>query len=166
MVTLRNPRSGRTNGRLRDRMLTVLSAAVVGTAASACGAGPQGPVVAADDFVAAFARHDVGAAAGMTNQPDKARGALASAWDDLGARQMSAHTGSARVNGDTATVDYTYEWHLPRGRVWTYSGELPMGRTDGRWQVRWTATDIHPGLGDTQTMALRETPAPRARVNE
>lgn len=163
---MRITRSDRANGRLRGRMLTVLSAAAVGVAASACGAGPQGPAAAADDFVAAFARHDVTDAAGMTNQPDKAQGALSSAWDNLGAQQMSAHTGSVRVNGDTATVDYTYEWHLPRGRVWTYSGELPMGRTDGRWQVRWTASDIHPKLGDTQTMALRETPAPRARVNE
>ncbi|MGF6880848.1 cell division protein FtsI/penicillin-binding protein 2 [Nocardia sp. GAS34] len=166
MATLRNPCWYRTNGRVRHRMLIVLAAAVVGAATGACGGGPQGPVVAADDFVTALARHDVGSAAGMTNQPDRARAALAAAWDNLGAQQMSAHTGSAHISGDTATVNYTYEWHLARGRVWTYSGELPMGRTDGRWQVRWMASDIHPRLGDTQTMALRETPAPRARVNE
>jgi hypothetical protein len=147
-------------------MPVVLAAAVVAVSASACAAGPQGPVVAAADFVADFARHDVQAAAGLTNEPDKASAALASAWDGLGAQTMSAHTGSARVSGDTATVDYTYEWHLAKNRVWSYTGQLQMGKVDSGWQVRWTASDIHPQLGDTQTMALRETPAPRARVDE
>ncbi|MQY18582.1 hypothetical protein NRB20_16610 [Nocardia sp. RB20] len=144
----------------------MLAAVLVAASATACGAGSQGPVAAAADFVGDFARHDVHAAAGLTNQPDRAATALASAWDNLGAQTMSAHTGSARVDGDTATVDYTYEWHLAKNRVWSYTGQLQMGRVDGGWQVRWTASDIHPQLGDTQTMALRETPAPRARVNE
>ncbi|WP_280383933.1 penicillin-binding transpeptidase domain-containing protein [Nocardia wallacei] len=145
--------------------IAVLVAAVA-VAAGGCAAESQGPVPAADDFLAAFARHDVRAAAQLTNQPGKAGGALASAWDKLQAEQLSADTGAARVTGDTATVEYTYTWRLPRNRVWTYSGELQMGRSEGRWQVRWTASDIHPKLGDTQTMELRATPAPRARVNE
>jgi hypothetical protein len=144
----------------------LLGATAIGVAASACAAGPQGPVAAADNFVEAFSRHDLQAAANMTNQPDKAQTALGSAWDKLRALKMSAHTGSAHLDGDTATVDYTYDWQLPRNRVWTYDGELQMGRTDGQWQVRWTNSDIHPRLGDTQTMDLRVIPAPRARVDE
>ncbi|WP_245718296.1 penicillin-binding transpeptidase domain-containing protein [Nocardia miyunensis] len=166
MVKLRIPLSLRNCRHLRGRMPVVSAAVVVAVSATACAAGAKGPVAAAADFVADFARHDVHAAAGLTNQPDEAAAALASAWDNLGARTMSANTGSARVSGDTATVDYTYEWHLAKNRVWTYAGQLQMGRVDGGWQVRWTASDIHPQLGDTQTMALRETPAPRARVNE
>ncbi|WP_084525218.1 penicillin-binding transpeptidase domain-containing protein [Nocardia vaccinii] len=166
MVKLRIPLSLRNCRQLRRRTGVVLTAVVVAVSADACATGPKGPLAAAADFVADFARHDVQAAAGLTNQPDKAATALASAWDNLGARTMSAHTGSARVSGDTATVDYTYEWHLAKNRVWTYTGQLQMGRVDGGWQLRWTASDIHPQLGDTQTMALRETPAPRARVNE
>ncbi len=145
--------------------MLVVSAALV-LASGGCAAESQGPVPAADDFLAAVARHDVEAAARLTNQPGKASGALASAWDKLQAEQLSAHAGDARVTGDTATVDYTYEWRLPKDRVWTYTGQLQMGRSGGRWQVRWTASDIHPRLGDTQTMELRATPAPRARVNE
>lgn len=71
-----------------------------------------------------------------------------------------------QVDGDTATVGYTYTWRLPKDRVWTYDGQLNMGRSEGEWVVRWTASDIHPKLGDTQTMSLRSTAAPRARVNE
>nr|WP_280429695.1 penicillin-binding transpeptidase domain-containing protein [Nocardia brasiliensis] len=131
-----------------------------------CGGGPQGPTPVADDFVEAFASHDPAAAARLTNQPEKATAALNSAWDQLQAEGLDARTGSARVSGDTATVDYTYEWRLPKNRTWRYTGQLQMGRSEGRWVVRWTSSNIHPNLGNTQTLALRATPAPRARVNE
>lgn len=143
--------------------LTVVALAV---AAVGCASESQGPVPAADAFVAAFAGSDVDAAAEFTNLPEKASGALRSAWEKLQAEQLTAHTGPARVSGDTATVDYTYEWRLPKNRTWKYSGQLQMGRSDGRWMVRWTSANIHPKLGATQTLALRSTPAPRARVNE
>lgn len=147
-------------------MLTMYAVAALAVAATACVSGQQGPVPAADAFADAFAEHDLAAAAALTTAPEKATAALTSAWDALQAEQLRIRTGDARVSGDTATVDYTYEWTLPKGRQWTYTGELQMGRSGGRWLVRWTATDIHPRLGDTQTLELRTAPAPRARVNE
>lgn len=147
-------------------MLFSLTVAALTVAAAACASEPQGPVPAADAFVKAFAEHRVGAAADLTNLPEKASGALRSAWDQLQAEQLTARTGAARVTGDTATVEYTYEWRLPKNRMWKYSGLLQMGRSNGRWMVRWTSSNIHPKLGDTQTMALRSNPPPRARVNE
>ncbi|MFI6999490.1 penicillin-binding transpeptidase domain-containing protein [Nocardia sp. NPDC050175] len=151
---------------LRTPLIVTLAVAMLALPAAGCARGPQGPVPAADDFVTAFAKHDLAAAADLTNQPEKASAALGSAWDHLQAEKLSAHTGSARVSGDTATVDYTYEWHLPKDRTWRYIGQLQMGRSGGRWKVRWTSSNIHPKLGDTQTMSLRANPAPRARVNE
>ncbi|WP_040720511.1 penicillin-binding transpeptidase domain-containing protein [Nocardia veterana] len=148
------------------RALALSAATAVVVTVGACSSASSGPVAAADAFLSAFAAHDVARAADLTTQPEKASAALTSAWTNLQAEKLSAHTGSARVTGDTATVDYTYEWTLPKNRVWTYTGQLPMGRSGGRWQVRWTAADIHPKLGDTQTLHLRATPAPRARVNE
>ncbi|MEC3914941.1 penicillin-binding transpeptidase domain-containing protein [Nocardia sp. CDC160] len=148
---------------------TLIAAAVtlpVAALAAGCSSGPQGPAQSAEAFVSAFADHDVQAAAERTSQPEKARAALASAWDRLQAEKLIATTGDARITGDTAIVDYTYEWHLPKDRVWTYKGQLQMGRTEGRWEVRWSAADVHPQLGNTQTLQLRSTPAPRARVNE
>ncbi|MDO3646067.1 penicillin-binding transpeptidase domain-containing protein [Nocardia mangyaensis] len=151
---------------MRTRMLTTCAVAALAVAATACSSGPQGPVPAADAFAAAFAQHDFTAAAELTTAPEKATAALSSAWQALQAEELSIRTGDARVSGDTATVDYTYEWRLPKGRQWTYSGELQMGRSGGRWLVRWTSSDIHPRLGDTQTLELRTQAAPRARVNE
>ncbi|MFF5035909.1 penicillin-binding transpeptidase domain-containing protein [Nocardia salmonicida] len=151
---------------MRTRMLTTFAVAALAVAATACSSGAQGPVPAADAFAAAFAEHDLAAAAALTTAPEKATAALTSTWQALQAEKLSIRTGDARVNGDTATVDYTYEWTLPKGRQWTYSGELQMGRSDGRWLVRWSSADIHPKLGDTQSMELRTRPAPRARVNE
>ncbi|MFC9662210.1 penicillin-binding transpeptidase domain-containing protein [Nocardia sp. NPDC127606] len=151
---------------MRTRMLTTCAVAALAVAATACSSGAQGPVPAADAFAEAFAEHDLSAAAALTTAPEKATAALTSTWQALQAEKLSIRTGDARVNGDTATVDYTYEWTLPKGRQWTYSGELQMGRSDGRWLVRWSSADIHPKLGDTQSMELRTRPAPRARVNE
>lgn len=151
---------------MRTPIPTSFAVAVLAVAATACSSGAQGPVPAADAFARALARHDTAAAAALTTAPERARPALDSAWTELQAEKLSVRIGDARVSGDTATVGYTYEWTLPKNRVWTYSGELQMGRTGGSWQVRWTASDLHPKLGDTQTLELRAAPAPRARVNE
>ncbi|QVI20850.1 penicillin-binding transpeptidase domain-containing protein [Nocardia tengchongensis] len=151
---------------MSTRVFSTLIAAAVAVAAAGCSSGPQGPAQAAEAFVSDFADHDVDSAADRTSQPERARAALGSAWDQLQAEKLVATTGAARVTGDTAVVDYTYEWHLPKDRVWAYQGQLQMGRADGKWQVRWSAADIHPQLGNTQTLQLRSNPAPRARVNE
>ncbi|CRK54237.1 Penicillin-binding protein [Rhodococcus sp. RD6.2] len=151
--------------RVRTSLTLVVSSALAVTLA-ACTPKPDGPEPAAEHFVSLLADQDTASAAALTDRPDVARTALESAWENLQAESMTATVGSARVTGDTATVQYTYEWHLPKDRVWTYTGDLQMGRRDGEWAVRWNSTDLHPKLGDTQTMSLRSVPAPRARVNE
>ncbi|MGW0050807.1 penicillin-binding transpeptidase domain-containing protein [Nocardia cyriacigeorgica] len=148
------------------RVFPLLAAAARAVAAPGGGGGPLGPADAAAAFVSAFAGQEFDAAAERTSRPEPARQALTSAWQGLQAERLTAQTGATRVSGDTATVEYTYEWVLPKNRVWKYSGKLQMARTDGRWTVRWTSSNIHPELGDTQVMELRSEPAPRARVNE
>lgn len=135
-------------------------------AVGACTPKPQGPESAADAFVAALAARDTAGVAAVTDRPDDAGDAVERAWDGLQAESLDAQTGAVEVNGDTAVVDYTYSWRLPRERTWTYNGTLDLGRRDGEWVVRWNSTDLHPQLGDTQSMVLRSTEAPRARVNE
>ncbi|TJZ81182.1 penicillin-binding transpeptidase domain-containing protein [Rhodococcus oryzae] len=144
--------------------LVVTGALVLG--AVACTPKPDGPEPAAQEFLDAVADRDTERAAALSDRPADARSALDAAWEGLQAESLGATTRSVRMDGDTATVGYTYEWHLPKDRVWTYTGDLQMGRRNGEWAVRWNATDLHPKLGDTQTMTLRATPAPRARVNE
>ncbi|WP_063059715.1 penicillin-binding transpeptidase domain-containing protein [Nocardia sienata] len=148
------------------RSVLVIAVAALAFAVTGCAAGSAGPITAADGFLGAFTARDIEAAADRTTRPEKAFAALTSAWEELGAEELHADTGAARITGDTATVDYTYEWRLPGGRTWTYSGQLPMVRTGGAWTVRWSGVAVHPRLGDTQTMALSIRSAPRARVNE
>ncbi|KAA0023242.1 penicillin-binding transpeptidase domain-containing protein [Antrihabitans cavernicola] len=152
--------------RRAGRISAVVVTAVVAAGLVACTPKPEGPLPAADLFVSSFAQRKFDAAAATTDQADRAEDVLKATWDELQAQSMTASAESAHVSGDTATVDYTYEWHLPKNRVWKYTGQLQMGRRDGDWKVRWTSTDVHPKLGDTQKMALRTTAAPRARVNE
>ncbi|AJW39445.1 Cell division protein FtsI [Rhodococcus sp. B7740] len=156
---------GATEVRYRVGAVSVV-AAVVAAALTGCTPKPDGPEPAAQAFLAAFEANDIAAAAADTDKPDAAATALTEAWTNLQAEALDAETTSVQVDGDTATVGYTYTWQLPRDRVWTYDGQLNMGRSEGEWVVRWTASDIHPKLGDTQTMSLRSTAAPRARVNE
>lgn len=151
---------------MRRLLIPVVVALLVAAAVVGCSSEPKGPVGLAEAFLAAFAAGDLDRAAELTSRPDKASAALASVWENLQAEELSARAGAARVTGDTATVDYSYEWRMPKDRVWSYTGQLQMGRSEGRWMVRWTSSNIHPRLGDTQTLALRATPAPRARVNE
>lgn len=152
--------------RARRAISTVAVALAIVASSSACTPSPDGPEPAAQAFLAAISARDIDTAASDTDRPSAAAAALAETWDNLQAESLEATTTSVRVNGDTATVGYTYRWQLPRDRVWTYDGELQMGRANDQWGVRWTSTDIHPGLGETQTMALRSTAPPRARVNE
>lgn len=159
------------SGRLRSgpmaiRPVLVIVVAALVFAVTGCGAGAAGPITAADSFLNAFTARDIETAAGRTTRPEKAFAALTSAWDELDAEELRADTGAARISGDTATVDYTYEWRLHGGRIWTYTGQLPMVRSGGEWTVRWSGAAVHPRLGDTQTMSLSVRPAPRARVNE
>ena len=41
-----------------------------------------------------------------------------------------------------------------------------MARYEGHWQIRWNSTDLHPRLGEHQTLALRADAPKRASVNE
>jgi Penicillin binding protein transpeptidase domain/NTF2-like N-terminal transpeptidase domain len=144
-------------------LLTVL---VTTTAVSACTPRPDGPTPAAERFFAALATGDTAAAADLSDDPSNAREALNAAWAGLQASHLDTQILGSKYTEDTGTVGYRYTWHLPKNRTWTYDGELKMARYEGRWQVRWSTTGLHPRLGEHQTFALRADPPRRAAVNE
>ncbi|WP_046322060.1 NTF2-like N-terminal transpeptidase domain-containing protein, partial [Mycobacterium sp. UM_Kg1] len=133
---------------------------------AACTPRPDGPGPVAERFFAALASGDTGAAADLSDDPSAARSALNAAWAGLQAEHLDAQVLSSRYNDDTGSVAYRYTWALPKGRSWSYDGQLKMVRNEGHWTVRWTATDLHPKLGEHQTFALRADPPRRAAVNE
>jgi hypothetical protein len=144
-------------------------AAVVATTlgfVTACTPKPNGPEPVAAKFFAALATGDTTAAAELSDKPADARAALTEAWAGLQAVRLDAQIVGSKYAEDTGSVTYRYTWHLPKNRTWTYDGQLNMVRDEGRWEVRWSATGLHPRLGEHQTFALRADAPPRASVNE
>src|SRR3954454_12505687 len=133
---------------------------------TACTPKPNGPEPVAAAFFAALAAGNTGAAADLSDKPTDARAALNEAWSGLQATGLDAMILSSKYAEDTGSVAYRYTWHLPKNRTWTYDGQLNMLRDEGRWEVRWSATGLHPNLGEHQTFVLRADAPPRASVNE
>lgn len=156
----------RTSAVSRASALAALVMVAAAASLSACTPRPNGPEPTAEEFFAALGRGDTGAAAELADRPDEARTDLNEAWAGLQATTLDAQILSARYAEDTGSVTYRYTWHLPKDRTWTYDGRLNMVRDEGRWQVRWSATGLHPRLGENQTLALRADAPPRAAVNE
>ncbi len=135
-------------------------------ALSGCTPRPDGPGPAAEKFFGALAIGDTATAAELSDKPNEAREALNAAWAGLQATHLDALILSSKYAEDTGMVNYRFTWHLPKTRTWSYEGQLKMARDEGRWQVRWAATGLHPRLGEHQTFALRADPPRRASVNE
>ncbi|MBW0019230.1 MAG: penicillin-binding transpeptidase domain-containing protein [Mycobacterium sp.] len=139
---------------------------LVAFALTGCTPRPEGPGPAAEKFLAALSVGDTASAAQASDSPNEARAALNAAWAGLQATHLDAQVLSTKYAEDTGTVAYRFTWHLPKNRTWSYDGQLKMARNEGHWQVRWTATGLHPKLGEHQTFALRADPPRRASVNE
>ncbi|WP_099023521.1 penicillin-binding transpeptidase domain-containing protein [Mycolicibacterium palauense] len=151
---------------LVTRVTAFAAAALLTAALPACTPRPDGPTPTAERFFAALADGDTAVAADLSDRPEDARIALNAAWSGLQARHLDAQIVGSRYTEDTGAVDYRYTWHLPKNRTWSYDGRLNMIRNDGKWEVRWTATGLHPKLGENQTLELRAEPPRRASVNE
>src|SRR6478609_10027978 len=149
-----------------SRAASLLTVAAVVATLNACTPKPNGPEPTAAKFFAALATGDTAAAAALSDRPADSRAALIEAWGGLHAIRLDAQILGSKYAEDTGSIAYRYTWHLPKNRTWTYDGQLNMVREEGRWEVRWSATGVHPKLGENQTLALRADAPPRASVNE
>ena len=120
----------------------------------------------AAQFFADLGRGDTAAAAQLSDKPVEAHAALNEAWSGLQAAHLDATILGSRYTGDTGSVNYRFTWQLPKNRTWSYDGVLNLVRDEGTWRVRWTASALHPKLGEHQRFMLRADQAPRAAVNE
>lgn len=155
-----------TRATLASEISFLVAVFVSAATVSACTPRPDGPAPTAERFFGALATGDTAAAADLSDDPSDAREALNAAWAGLQASHLDTQILGSKYTVDTGTVGYRYTWHLPKNRTWTYDGELKMARDEGRWQVRWSTTGLHPRLGEHQTFALRADPPRRAAVNE
>ncbi len=140
--------------------------ALISGTLSACTPKAEGPAPAAKQFLAELGKGDTGAAAALSDRPSEAHAALNEAWSRLQANRLDATVLGSRFTEDTGSVNYRFTWQLPKDRTWTYDGVLNMIRDEGTWRVRWSASALHPRLGEHQTVELRADPPKRASVNE
>lgn len=148
----------------RRRFLALVLAVAAGTSLASCSAAPPAPDATANAFLAALSSGDAAALGATTDSPDAASAALTAARTALEPDSVQAGVTQVQTTGDTATVLFDATWTLPEGRVWTYSGSLPMARSGDGWQVRWSPADLHPQLAVNQTLAVRTEDAPTATV--
>lgn len=146
--------------------VSLLLIAAVAGGMTACTPRPDGPEPVAQAFFADLGKGDTGSAAALSDRPNDARTAMNQAWSGLQATKLDAQILGSRYTLDTGSVNYRYTWHLPKDRTWSYTGQLKMIRQDGHWQVRWSTTDLHPNLGEHQSLQLRADEPNRASVNE
>src|SRR6201991_604600 len=149
-----------------SRVTALLTIAAVAVTVNACTPKPDGPEPTAQKFFAALATGDTAAAAELSDRPADARQSLNDAWAGLQATHLNAQILGSKYAQDTGSITSRYTWHLPKNRTWTYDGQLNMIRDEGRWEVRWAATGLHPKLGEHQTFALRADEPRRASVIE
>src|ERR1700681_3033443 len=151
---------------IASRTASLVTVAAVVATLNACTPKPNGPDPTAEKFFAALASGDTAAAAELSDKPADARAALNRAWAGLQAVRLDAQVLGSKYAEDTGSVTYRYTWHLPKNRTWTYDGQLNLLGEEGGCEVRWSATVLHPRLGEHQTFALRADPPRRASVNE
>jgi cell division protein FtsI/penicillin-binding protein 2 len=148
----------------RRRILALAATAVAVVPLVSCSAAPPKPDATAQAFLAALSTGDTAAAGAVTDQPDAARAVLTMARDALKPESVQATVTQVQTSGDTATASFDATWSLPNARRWAYSGQFPLTRTSGGWQVRWSSADLHPQLAANQTLAVRSAAAPTAAV--
>ncbi|MFD4657250.1 penicillin-binding transpeptidase domain-containing protein [Kitasatospora sp. NPDC058444] len=117
---------------------------------------------AAKEFLAAWSRGDIAAAAGLTDRPETARAALTTFQEQVGPRSL-ALTGTGRAQADTPSepalgfrVKAEFEGTPD---AWEYDSVLSFVRSqDGRPVVRWKPSVIHPQLTPGRTIAVKALP--------
>lgn len=154
----------------RTRVLTAAAVAVVVVLA---GAGAvwwlrsgDDPDAAAEEFLAAWSGGDHAAMKALTYRPpaDFAE-RLTRMHDDLGVTKQQytvASIGDPKDGG--AGGSYKAELTLSGGRVWSYTGTLPLTEQDGEWLVRWSPQLLHPELKDGQRLRAARAFPRRADV--
>ncbi|MEU6234757.1 penicillin-binding transpeptidase domain-containing protein [Kitasatospora sp. NPDC047058] len=118
----------------------------------------------AKEFLAAWGRGDVAAAAALTDRQDTSRAALSAFREAVKARSF-ALTGTGPAPAATPS-EPTLGFHAKAefegsAGAWEYDGALSVVRVpDGRAVVRWSSNVIHPHLDTGETIGVRALPNP------
>ncbi|MER7847060.1 penicillin-binding transpeptidase domain-containing protein [Kitasatospora sp. NPDC096077] len=138
--------------------------------------GPQTPPTTeqadavAKDFLAAWGRGDIGAAAGLTDRPEAARMALTSFHDGVPARSLTLTGTGPAASGTPSEPVLGYRVRAEfdgTTEAWEYESTLGVLRAaDGRVLVRWSPTVVHPKLSAGQSITVKALPDPVSKPTD
>lgn len=152
--------------RSRRSVLSVV-AILLASLVAGCTTGSDGPPPEqslAQQFLDAVGRADAATASGLTTSPQDASAALAASLAGLGAKGTLTVT-HVETKGDSATAAFSADWTVPGVAThWTYTGSLPLQRTDKTWQVLWRDSDLHPALAAGTHLTVVRTQADRGTL--
>ncbi|MFE6051393.1 penicillin-binding transpeptidase domain-containing protein [Kitasatospora sp. NPDC056446] len=137
---------------------------------------PQEPATAeqaeaaAKEFLAAWGRGDVAAAAALTDRPDAARAALTAFHENVPTRALTL-TGAGPAPSGTAdgpAVGFRVKAEFEGATdAWEYDSALSAVRAQGgRAVVHWAPTVLHPHLTPGRTIAVKALPDPVSKPTD
>ncbi|HEX2903695.1 MAG TPA: penicillin-binding transpeptidase domain-containing protein [Jatrophihabitans sp.] len=150
-------------------LLTVLS--LLAAVLTGCSHGHRTPPeqLAAQAYLTALGGADATAAAQSTTDASAAQKAIAASLAGLGAGAKGTLTVTGLVDRTptSATANYDARWTLPGSSTpWTYSGTLPVLKSDKVWLVSWKIGDVQPELSSGHHLQLKRTQPTRAALTD
>ncbi|MEO7195587.1 MAG: penicillin-binding transpeptidase domain-containing protein [Pseudonocardiaceae bacterium] len=117
-------------------------------------------------FLTAWAKGDIVAAAKATDNPAAAAPVLRATHQALDPTATELTPGAITTTGGRTTMEFEASWTLPGlATPWRYSGQLALAQaSDGQWRVHWQPQDVHPQLGDADTLVVSRTLPQRAPI--
>ncbi|MGH3856957.1 MAG: NTF2-like N-terminal transpeptidase domain-containing protein, partial [Pseudonocardiaceae bacterium] len=122
-------------------------------------------------FLTAWAKGDIVAAAKATDNPAAAAPVLRATHQALDPTATEFSPGAITTTGGRTTMEFEASWTLPGlAPQWRYSGQLALAQdsdgqgSDGQWRVHWQPQDVHPQLGDADTLVVSRTLPQRASI--
>jgi cell division protein FtsI/penicillin-binding protein 2 len=153
----------------RLRSTAALAATLLVTTTSAgCFAEPS-PLPAIRNFLVAWQSGNYGKAAKQTNGDHTAvAAALGAVPSQLDLASLHLALGRVRQNGEEATAQFSVKIDLgDGGEPWSYGSSMRLHRANGKWQVAWSPSIIHPDLGQGQRLAtVTITPTRQAILDD
>lgn len=125
----------------------------------------------ADDFLGAWTRGDIAAAARLTDSADQAARSLTDFRTDAHVTAVRA-TASTRSAAQTAsdTVPFTVDATVTYQGLtdhWTYGSSLQVSQqSDGRPAVHWLSGVLYPGLRDGEAIVTGQAKAPDLDIRD
>jgi cell division protein FtsI/penicillin-binding protein 2 len=144
----------------------VIVIAVISVGLAAGGSASAEPTVQA--FLLAWENNQFHAAAAQTTgQPNVVAGALAVAYRQLDAQDLSLQIKQVSQHGSTATAAFLASVDLgSSGLSWTYTGRFELRHGRSGWKVQWSPSVIVPGLQAGDRLAVLTTMPPRAQIED